>query len=131
MSPFLEWQSISRTYGRKAAVVDFSLQVNDGEVLALLGPSGSGKSTLLRMTAGLEEPSAGRIVLQGKDLAGTPAHMRRFGLMFQEYCLFPHLDVQENVDFGLRMLHPEKRNAKKGSTKCSVSCGCRGWGVAT
>ncbi len=113
MSPFLEWQSISRTYGRKAAVVDFSLQVNDGEVLALLGPSGSGKSTLLRMTAGLEEPSAGRIVLQGKDLAGTPAHMRRFGLMFQEYCLFPHLDVQENVDFGLRMLHAGKAERKE------------------
>lgn len=108
MSPFLEWQSVSRTYGRASAVRDFTLEVAEGEVVALLGPSGSGKSTLLRLTAGLEEPSAGRILLQGQDLAGTPAHVRRFGLMFQEYCLFPHLDVQRNVDFGLRMLHAEQ-----------------------
>jgi thiamine transport system ATP-binding protein len=108
VSAFIEWQSVSRTYGRIAAVRDFTLQVAEGEVLALLGPSGGGKSTLLRVTAGLEEPSAGRILLQGNDLAGTPAHVRRFGLMFQEYCLFPHLDVQGNVDFGLRMLHEEQ-----------------------
>jgi ABC-type Fe3+/spermidine/putrescine transport system ATPase subunit len=105
LSPFIEWQSVSRTYGRASAVGDFTLEMAEGEVLALLGPSGSGKSTLLRLTAGLEEPSAGRILLQGHDMAGTPAHVRRFGLMFQEYCLFPHMDVQRNVDFGLRMLH--------------------------
>ncbi len=108
MSPFVEWQSVSRTYGSASAVRGFTLEAAEGEVLALLGPSGSGKSTLLRLTAGLEEPSAGKILLQGRDLAGTPAHVRRFGLMFQEYCLFPHLDVRRNVDFGLRMLHAEK-----------------------
>jgi thiamine transport system ATP-binding protein len=108
VSVFLAWRSVSRTYGRTAAVHDFSLEVAEGEVLALLGPSGSGKSTLLRLTAGLEEPSAGRILLEEHDMAGTPAHVRRFGLMFQEYCLFPHLDVDRNVDFGLRMLRAEK-----------------------
>ena len=104
MSAFLEWRALGRTYGEATAVRDFSFEVSEGEVVALLGPSGSGKSTLLRLTAGLEEPSAGKILLQGHDLAGVPAHVRRFGLMFQEYCLFPHLDVQRNVDFGLRML---------------------------
>ena len=115
MSAFLEWRSVGRTYGRNAdasgrvtALRDFSLETAEGAVLALLGPSGSGKSTLLRLTAGLEEPSAGKILLEGQDLAGAPAHVRRFGLMFQEYCLFPHLDVRRNVEFGLRMLREEK-----------------------
>jgi ABC-type Fe3+/spermidine/putrescine transport system ATPase subunit len=100
---FLEWRNVRRTYGSTHAVRDLSLEVPKGEVLALLGPSGSGKSTLLRLTAGLEEPSEGAILLDGRDLAGTAPHTRRFGLMFQEYCLFPHLDVGQNVEFGLRM----------------------------
>jgi len=103
--PFLEWHAVSRTYGNSQAVRDFTLEIFEGEVLALLGPSGSGKSTLLRLTAGLEEPSAGTILMEGRDLAGIPPHTRKFGLMFQEYCLFPHLDVGQNVEFGLRMIH--------------------------
>jgi ABC-type Fe3+/spermidine/putrescine transport system ATPase subunit len=77
------------------------LQVARGETVAVLGPSGSGKSTLLKMVAGLEPPDAGRIRFDGVDLAGIAPERRRFALMFQDFALFPHLDVQDNVAFGL------------------------------
>jgi thiamine transport system ATP-binding protein len=79
------------------------LTVAAGEVVCLLGPSGCGKTTLLRAVAGLVEPAAGGIAWDGSDLAGVPPHRRRMGLMFQDYALFPHLDVAANVGFGLRM----------------------------
>jgi len=79
------------------------LDVPTGQLLCVLGPSGGGKSTLLRSVAGLEEPRAGSIHLDGHDLAGVPAHERGVGLMFQDYALFPHRDVGDNVAFGLRM----------------------------
>ena len=79
------------------------LDVPAGQLLCVLGPSGGGKSTLLRAVAGLEEPRAGSIHLDGRDLAGVPAHERGVGLMFQDYALFPHRDVGDNVAFGLRM----------------------------
>jgi len=80
-----------------------SFSINDGETVCLLGPSGSGKSTLLRIIAGLEMPESGSIFWKGKDLAGIAVHRRNFGLMFQDYALFPHRNVSENVAFGLRM----------------------------
>ncbi len=79
------------------------LDVPTGQLLCVLGPSGGGKSTLLRSVAGLEEPRAGSVHLDGHDLAGVPAHERGVGLMFQDYALFPHRDVGDNVAFGLRM----------------------------
>jgi len=85
------------------AVADLDLDVADGEVVAVLGPSGCGKSTLLRAVAGLVAPTAGRIELDGRDLATVPTHQRGVGLMFQDYALFPHRDVAGNVAFGLRM----------------------------
>jgi thiamine transport system ATP-binding protein len=90
--------------GAEAPALDqVDLEVGDGEVVALLGPSGCGKTTLLRVVAGLQAPSAGRVVLAGRDLAPVPTHERGIGLMFQDYALFPHLDVAGNVGFGLRM----------------------------
>jgi ABC-type Fe3+/spermidine/putrescine transport system ATPase subunit len=77
--------------------------VAEGEIIALLGPSGCGKSTLLFLIAGLEKPDHGVISWLGQDLAGIPSHRRGFGLMFQDYALFPHMDVYENIAFGLRM----------------------------
>jgi ABC-type Fe3+/spermidine/putrescine transport system ATPase subunit len=100
---FLEWRAVSRDYGNGRGLDGFSLTVQEGEVVAVLGPSGSGKSTLLRVTAGLERPDAGAVLLEGRDLADTAPHQRGFGLMFQDYCLFPHLTVAGNVAFGLRM----------------------------
>jgi thiamine transport system ATP-binding protein len=90
-------------FGEHAALDGVDLSVHDGEIVAVLGPSGSGKSTLLRAIAGLEPLAGGTIAWDGTDLAGTPPHKRRFGLMFQEYALFPHKDVTGNVGFGLRM----------------------------
>jgi ABC-type Fe3+/spermidine/putrescine transport system ATPase subunit len=112
--PFLEWRSVSKQFGGTRALDRVSLAIGEGEILGILGPSGSGKSTLLRVTAGLEPPGSGRILLQGRDLAGEPPHRRDFGLMFQDYCLFPHLDVGANVGFGLRMKRwPTARRAAR------------------
>lgn len=90
-------------FGATAAVEHVDLDVAPGEVIAILGPSGSGKSTLLRAIAGLQRMDAGRVLLDGRDLAGLPAHRRGIGLMFQDQALFPHHDVAANVAFGLRM----------------------------
>ncbi|MEX2658222.1 MAG: ABC transporter ATP-binding protein [Acidimicrobiales bacterium] len=99
----LEVTGLTVRFGALEAVRDVDLTVATGEVVCLLGPSGCGKSTLLRAVAGLEAPTTGRITWDGADLAGEPPHRRRFGLMFQDYALFPHLDVAANVSFGLRM----------------------------
>lgn len=94
--------AVRKSFGGMAALANLSLSVPTGETLAVLGPSGCGKSTLLLVLAGLLEPDAGSVHWQGNDLRGTPPHRRRFGLMFQDYALFPHLNVFENVAFGLR-----------------------------
>ncbi len=88
---------------------DLSFSLGDKEVLCLLGPSGSGKSTLLRIVAGLEPFESGRVTWHGEDLASIPPERRSFGFMFQDYALFPHLTVYENVAFGLRMQHLPER----------------------
>src|SRR6202142_1884435 len=99
----LEIRGIYKTYDSQPLLQSISFVVGTGETVCLLGPSGSGKSTLLRMIAGLEPPEAGQILWDGNDLATTPPHLRDFGLVFQDYALFPHLDVFDNVAFGLKL----------------------------
>ena len=99
----LELRHIHKTYEGKPLLTDISFQLDSGETICLLGASGSGKSTILRMIAGLEDPNSGSILLNGIDLASTPPHLRDFGLVFQDYLLFPHLNVNNNVAFGLKM----------------------------
>lgn len=99
----LELRQIEKTFEGQPLLRGISLQVEKGETVCLLGASGSGKSTLLRIIAGLEPADAGQVFWEGRDLAAVPAHRRGFGLMFQDYALFPHRNVTENVAFGLRM----------------------------
>jgi putative spermidine/putrescine transport system ATP-binding protein len=96
-------ERVSKAYGAVRAVVDCSLEVPDGQLLALLGPSGCGKTTLLRLLGGFLRPDAGAIWIGERDVAGLPPFRRNIGFMFQSYALFPHLTVWENVAFGLRM----------------------------
>jgi ABC-type Fe3+/spermidine/putrescine transport system ATPase subunit len=106
----LELKHISKTYEGKPLLIDISFTLEPDETICLLGSSGSGKSTLLRMIAGLETPDSGSILFNGMDLAQTPPHLRDFGLVFQDYGLFPHLNVFENVAFGLRMKNMESKS---------------------
>ncbi len=96
-------KGLSKSYGNEKILDDVSLIVNQGEVLCLLGPSGCGKTTLLRCIAGLERIDSGNISINGESIADAPVHERNLGLMFQEYALFPHMDVASNVRFGLQM----------------------------
>src|SRR5215207_4675602 len=98
----LSLKNISRSFGSTRAVADVSLDVDQGEFFGLLGPSGCGKTTTLRMIAGLEKPDSGSILFQNEDITNLPPERRGFGMVFQNYALFPHLNVFENVAFGLR-----------------------------
>jgi spermidine/putrescine transport system ATP-binding protein len=103
MSDFLVFEGVSKHYGDIRAVDSVSFSVNKGEIFSLLGPSGCGKTTLLRCCAGFEDPDAGRIILDGRDITGLPPHERKVNTVFQNYALFPHLTIRENIAFGPRM----------------------------
>jgi putrescine transport system ATP-binding protein len=100
--PLLQIDAVVKRFGGFTAVDGPSLEIRRGEFFALLGPSGCGKTTLLRMLAGFETPDAGRILLDGKDIADVPPHQRPVNMMFQNYALFPHLSVRDNIAFGLK-----------------------------
>jgi spermidine/putrescine transport system ATP-binding protein len=114
----IELVDLRKEYGDAVAVDGIDLQVDAGEFFSLLGPSGCGKTTTLRMIGGFDPPTAGRILLDGADLAGTPAHRRPINTVFQSYALFPHLSVADNVGYGLRWrrsLTRAERNVRIGS----------------
>ncbi|HZK15569.1 MAG TPA: ABC transporter ATP-binding protein [Solirubrobacterales bacterium] len=102
MVPSVELDGVTKRFGAFAAVDDIDLELGAGEFFTLLGPSGCGKTTTLRMIAGFEQPSAGRIRIEGEDVAGLPPHRRPTNTVFQSYALFPHLNVEDNVAFGLK-----------------------------
>jgi len=108
------WVShVAKSYGDVRAVNDVSFEVSSGEIVAVLGPSGCGKSTLLELIAGLESLDQGEIQWDGQSLRNVPAYRRNFGLMFQDFALFPHRNVFDNVAFGLQMADADKETIRK------------------
>lgn len=103
--PYIRIDCVSRHYGAVRALDALSIDIAQHEFIAILGPSGSGKSTLLRLIAGLDRPTEGRIYIKGDDVTTLPPHKRGIGMVFQEFLLFPHRTVRENLAFPLRMTH--------------------------
>ena len=99
----LSMKNIHKSFGETRALAGVSFDVAQGQIMAVLGPSGCGKSTLLNVIAGLEQPDEGTVFWDGESLAGVPPHNREFGLMFQDFALFPHMNVSNNIAFGLKM----------------------------
>lgn len=106
-------ERVSHSYEQVASLRDVSLRVERGEILCLLGPSGCGKTTLLRIIAGLETDFQGKISFDGQDLRQVPVHERGFGLMFQDFALFPHMSVEDNVAYGLKRHRVAKSERQK------------------
>ena len=108
----LTFENVERRYGAVTALAGVSLEIEPGEIVCLLGPSGCGKTTLLRIASGIEKPSAGRVLISGREVAGpnrfVPPENRHVGLMFQDFALFPHLTILDNVAFGLKSLRREE-----------------------
>lgn len=100
--PYIVFENVTKRFGDFTAVNNLSLSIYEREFFALLGASGCGKSTLLRMLAGFDEPTAGRILLDGQDMRGIPPYRRPVNMMFQSYALFPHMSVEANIGFGLK-----------------------------
>jgi putrescine transport system ATP-binding protein len=113
--PFIRFENVTKRFGDFVAVDNLTLDIYEREFFSLLGPSGCGKTTLMRMLAGFEQPTSGRILLQGKDLSGTPPYKRPTNMMFQSYALFPHMTVEKNIAFGL-----EQDNLPKGEIDARV-----------
>ena len=101
MTAAISLEAVVKRYGGAAAVNEVTLSIGEGEFFSLLGPSGCGKTTTLRMIAGFVAPDAGRVLLQGTDVTNTPPNRRNVNMVFQQYALFPHMSVYDNIAFGL------------------------------
>src|SRR5215469_3276045 len=99
----LAFDDVSKMFGTVTALRPITLSIAPGEFFALLGPSGSGKSTLLGTVAGFVAPSSGRVLVDGTDITGMPPHKRNIGMVFQNYALFPYMNVEQNIAFPLKM----------------------------
>jgi putative spermidine/putrescine transport system ATP-binding protein len=113
MPPALKLSGVRKNYGQVVAVAGVDLEVGEGEFFTLLGPSGSGKTTLLRLIAGFERPDAGRIELEGTDITSMPPYLRNTNTVFQDYALFPHMTVAENIGYGLKVKGTKKAERQK------------------
>ena len=112
-APLVEIRNVTKIFGSHYAVDDVSLKIYPGEFFSLLGASGCGKTTLLRMLAGFERPDTGRLLIGGEDMTDLPPYLRPVNMMFQSYALFPHLNVADNIAFGLRQGHMPRRQVRQ------------------
>src|SRR5512136_2979443 len=113
MMAFLEINHASKTFAETAAVQDFDLHIEKGELVSFLGPSGCGKTTTLRMVAGFEVPTEGTIVLDGQDITNKAPSQRNVGMVFQAYALFPNMTVGDNIGFGLKLAKKPAEETKQ------------------
>ncbi len=125
---FLEIRSLTKTYGDKVVLDGLDLAANDGEFISLLGPSGCGKTTALRLIAGFLQPDDGSISVNGEDITDLPAHRRNIGMVFQSYALFPHMNVDQNVAFGLEQRRFGRREINRAVTEALEMVRLRGFG---
>ncbi|MET3962777.1 putative spermidine/putrescine transport system ATP-binding protein [Marmoricola sp. OAE513] len=112
-TPSIQLRDLAKSFGSTHAVDGVDLEIADGEFFSMLGPSGSGKTTVLRMIAGFEQPTRGRVFLAGEDVTGRPPFARDVNTVFQDYALFPHMSIQENVEYGLRVKKVPKAERRK------------------
>src|SRR3989304_3925948 len=110
-APIISTQGVSKHFGSVRAIDDVSIDIRRGEFFSLLGPSGCGKTTLLRILAGFETPTRGEIVIDGQPMSAVPPNERPTNMVFQNYAIFPHLDVRRNIAYGLRRKRLPKREA--------------------
>jgi spermidine/putrescine transport system ATP-binding protein len=108
---FLSLRDVTKRFGRVTAVNSVDLDIEEGELICFLGPSGCGKTTSLRMIAGFEQTTEGDVLIEGRSVVGTPAYRRPVNMVFQHYALFPHLNVFDNVAYGLRQRTPRPNKA--------------------
>jgi putative spermidine/putrescine transport system ATP-binding protein len=121
-------KGVSKSFGSSFAVHDFSLDVEDGELVCLLGPSGSGKSTLLRMIGGFERPSGGAIMIDAKDVTALPPEKRPTGMVFQSHALWTHMNVFDNIAFGLKLRHLPRAEIREKVESALGMIGLPGYG---
>ena len=128
MSAAVRLESVTKRFGAVTAVDDLDLEIRDGEFFSMLGPSGSGKTTVLRMIAGFEAPTSGRVHLDGKDVTKQAPFARNVNTVFQDYALFPHLDVIGNVEYGLAVKKVARRERRQRAEEALESVRLGGYG---
>ena len=124
----VEFDDVSRLFGETVALDSVSFSVRQGEFFSIIGPSGSGKTTTVRMIAGLETPTGGTVRLFGRDVTAVPPHQRGTPMVFQSYALFPHLDIRDNVAYGLRMRRVAKLERRNRADDLLALVGLEGLG---
>src|SRR5690349_6687064 len=117
MSTAISLRGVSKHFDNVRAVDELDLEIVDGEFFSRLGPSGSGKTTVLRLIAGFEQPTAGRILLGGQDVTDRPPFARDVNTVFQDYAIFPHMSVRQNVEYGLRVKRVSRDERRTRATE--------------
>src|SRR6187431_382435 len=129
MAAAISLRGLSKHYDDVRAVDDLDLDIEDGEFFSMLGPSGSGKTTVLRLVAGFEQPTAGTIHLGGQDVTDRPPHARDVNTVFQDYAIFPHMNVLQNVEYGLRVKKVAKGERRQRAEEALATVRLDGYAV--